>query len=122
MSAGKTITLGNGEVAYVKTTPTKIRAANGIPNLIGALNPLTATTTLGGLGVTSSLAPYNDSVGTLAPGTLAPAGTYLSDATDLRNASNFANSNSVALPGGSSVVISVDAAKNINLTPVSVAP
>ncbi len=122
MGAGKSVTLGSGEVAYVKTTPTRIRATNGIPNLIGALNPLEAGTTLAGLGVTASLAAFNDSLVTLGAGSLAQTGTYLSDGSNLVDSSNLANSNSVALPAGTSVVINVDAAKNINLEPVSVDP
>lgn len=122
MGDAKSVTLGNGEVAYVKTTPTQIRATNGIPNLIGALNPLEPGTTLAGLGVTGSLATFNDSIVTLNAGSLEQTGTYLSDGSNLVNASNFANSDSVALPAGTSVVINVDAAKNINLTPVQVSP
>ena len=122
VGVAKTVTLGNGEVAYVKTTPTQIRATNGIPNLIGALNPLESGTTLAGLGVTGSLAAFNDSLVTLDPGSLVQTGTYLSDGSNLVNSSNFDNSNNVALPAGTSVVINVDAAKNINLTPVTVGP
>lgn len=122
VGSAKTVTLGLGEVSFVKTTPTRVRAATGVPNLIGALNPLNSPTTLAGLGVTSSLAAFNDSLVTLDPGTLAQTGTFLSDGTNLINSSNFANSNAVALPAGTSIVINVDASKNINLTPVSVTP
>ena len=122
VGTAKTVTLGLGDVAFVKSTPTQVRAATGVPNLIGALNPLNSVTTLAGLGVTSSLAAFNDSLVTLDPGTLAQTGTFLSDGTNLIHSSNFANSNAVALPAGTSIVINVDATKNINLTPVTVAP
>jgi hypothetical protein len=122
VGVAKTLTLGLGEVCFVKTTPTKIRAANGVPNLIGALNPLSSSMTLAGLGVTSDMAAFNDSIVTLDPGSLAQTGTFLSDGTNLINSTNFANSNNVALPAGTSIVINVDASKNINLPPVSVGP
>lgn len=116
-----TITLGKGEVCYVKSTPTKIRASGGVPNLVGALNPLGTTTTLGALGITSSLQPFNDSIVTLNPGTLAQTGTFLSTGSGLINGSGQ-NANNTSLPAGTSIVINVDASKNINLAPVTVAP
>lgn len=116
-----TITLGKGEVAYVKSTPTKIRASSGVPNLVGALNPLGTTTTLGALGITSSLQVFNDSVVTLNPGTLAQTGTFLSNGSNLITGGGQ-NADSTALPAGTSIVINVDAAKTISLSPVPVAP
>lgn len=121
VNAGLTITLGKGEVAYVKTTPTKIRANARVPNLVGALNPLGTTTTLGALGVTSSLQAFNDSVVTLNPGTLTQGGTFLSNGSNLINGGGQ-NANNTSLPAGTSIVINVDAAKTINLAPITVGP
>ncbi len=121
VGVAKTLTIGKGEVAYVKTTPTKIQASSGTPNLVGALNPLGTSTTLGSLGITSSLQPFNDSVVMLNPGSLAQSGTFLTDGTNLLDA-NFQNANNTALPAGTSVVINVDGSKNISLTPVTVSP
>jgi hypothetical protein len=116
-----TVTMGKGEVCHVKTTPTKIKANASVPNLIGALNPLGSTTTLGALGITSSLQAYNDSVVVLAPGSLSQTGTYLSNGSNLINGLGQ-NASSTSLPSGASVVINVDAAKNMALSPVSVSP
>ncbi len=121
VNTGLTITLGKGEVAYVKTTPTKIRANARVTNLVGALNPLGTTTTLGSLGVTSSLQAFNDSVVTLNPGTLAQGGTFLSNGSNLINGLGQ-NANNTSLPAGTSIVINVDAAKTINLAPITVGP
>ena len=120
-NAALTITLGKGDAAYVKNTPTKIRATNGVPNLVGALNPLGTTTTLGALGITSSLQAFNDSIVTLNPGTLAQIGTFLSTGSNLINGSGQ-NANNTPLPAGTSVVINVDASKTITLAPITVAP
>lgn len=121
VNAALTITLGKGEVAYVKSTPTKIRASSGVPNLVGALNPLGTTTTLGALGITTSMQAFNDSVVTLNPGTLAQTGTFLSNGSNLITGGGQ-NADSTALPAGTSIVINVDAAKTISLSPVPVAP
>ena len=116
-----TLTLGKGEVCHVKTTPTKIKANASVPNLIGALNPLGTTTTLSALGITSSLQAYNDSIVVLDPGSLAQTGTYLSNGTNLINGLGQ-NANGTSLPSGASVVINVDTAKNMALTPVTASP
>ncbi|MEQ1750604.1 MAG: hypothetical protein ABL974_14350, partial [Prosthecobacter sp.] len=120
LNSALTLTLGKGDVAYVKSTPTKIRVSSGVPNLVGALNPLGTTTTLGALGITSSMQAFNDSVVTLNPGTLAQTATYLSNGSNLFNGSGDATN--TALPAGTSIVINVDASKAINLSPVTVAP
>jgi hypothetical protein len=120
-NAIRTITLGRGEVCYVKSTPTQIKANGGVPNLLGALNPLETNTTLGALGITSSLQAFNDTIVTLNPGTLAQTGTFLSSGSFLING-NGQNANSTSLPAGTSFVINVDASKNINFAPVTVAP
>ena len=116
-----TLTLGKGEVCHVKTTPTKIKANASVPNLIGALNPLGTTTTLSALGITSSLQAYNDSIVVLDPGSLAQTGTYLSNGSNLINGLGQ-NANGTSLPSGASVVINVDTAKNMALTPVTASP
>lgn len=116
-----TLTLGKGEVCHVKTTPTKIKASASVPNFIGPLNPLGSTTTLSALGITSSLQAFNDSIVVLAPGSFAQTGTYLSTGSNLINGLGQ-NANSTTLPAGASVVINVDTAKNMALSPVTVSP
>ena len=121
VAAPLTLTLGKGEVAYVKSTATQITANAKVPNLMGALNPLGGSSTLGTLGIVSTLEVFNDSVVTLNPGSLVQTGTFLSDGTNFVNGLG-ANSNGVLLPTGSSVVVNVDAAKTVTLSPVTVAP
>jgi len=116
-----TLTLGKGEVCHVKTTPTKIKANATVPNFIGPLNPLGTTTTLSALGITSSLLPLNDSIVVLAPGAFNQTGTYLSTGANLINGLGQ-NANNVSLPAGASVVINVDTAKNMALSPITVSP
>lgn len=121
VAAPLTLTLGKGEVAYVKSTATQIKANAKVPNLVGALNPLGGSSTLGTLGIVSTLEVFNDSVVTLNPGSLVQTGTFLSDGTNFVNGLG-ANSNGVLLPTGSSVVVNVDSAKTVTLSPVNVAP
>lgn len=116
-----TLTLGKGEVAYVKSTPTQIMATAHVPNLVGALNPLSITTTLSSLGIVPSLQVFNDSVVTLNPGSLVQTGTFLSDGTNFINGLGN-NSNAFPVAAGTSVVVNVDTSKNVTLTPVTVAP
>jgi hypothetical protein len=123
MGTAKSVTLGKGEISYVKTTPTKIFATAHVPNLVGALNPLgSSTTTLSALGATSSLQVFSDSIVTLSAGSLAQTGTYLSTGGGLVNSGTGANGDSVSLGAGASVVINVNTAKNVNLAPVPVSP
>ena len=117
-----TLTIGKGEVAYVKSTPTRITVSSKAPNLIGALNPLGSTTTLGALGIASSLTTFNDSVITLNPSTLAKTGSFLTDGTTFYNLSTGAASNGFSLLTGSGVVVTMDVSKNVLLAPVTVAP
>ncbi len=121
VGAPLTVTLGKGEIAYVKTTATQITATAKVPNLTGALNPLNASTTLISLGILGNLQPFNDSVVTLNPGNFNQTGTFLSDGTDYRD-SFFNNADSFALPTGVSVVVDVDTTKNLILSPVVVGP
>lgn len=118
---GFTATLGTGEVCYVKTTLTRIAANAHVANLMGALNPLGTTTTLGALGITDTLQAFNDSVVTLTGGTLAQSGTYLSNGSNLISGTGQ-NASAVSLPAGASVVISVDNGKNVKVDPVAVSP
>ena len=117
-----TLTLGKGEVAYVKSTPTRIKVSSKAANLIGPLNPLGATTTLGALGIASSLDPFNDSVLTLNPVNLATTGRYLTDGSTFYNLATGAPSNGFSLLTGTGVVVTMDVSKNVLLAPVSVAP
>lgn len=123
LGSAKTVTLGRGEICCLKTTATKIRVHANVPNIIGAMNPLGgSTTTLGALGVTASMQAFNDSIVTLAPGTLSQTGTYLSTGGSLVNSGTGQASDSTAIPAGAGVVINVNANKNITVAPVSVAP
>lgn len=123
VGAAKTVTFGKGEICYLKTTPTRVRVHANVPNILGALNPLGGTsTTLGSFGVTTSLQIFNDSVVTLAPGSLSQTGTYLSAGSNLINSGTGQVSDGAAVPAGAGVVINVNAVKNINTAPVSVAP
>jgi len=119
--SGATVTIGTGDVCYVKATPTRVKANPNVPNLIGALNPLGTSTTLGSLGIVSTMQPFNDSLVTLTPGTLAQGGTFLSNGTNLINGLGQ-NATATALPAGASVVINVNAAKNVIVAPVTVGP
>lgn len=120
-SAAINVVLGRGEVCYIKTGPTKIRANANVPNLTGALNPLGATTTLGALGIVPNLDSFEDSVVTLTAGSLAQGGTFLTNGSTFINGLG-ANANNTSLPTGASVVINVNAAKNVSFTPVTVSP
>lgn len=116
-----TLVLGKGEICHVKTTATKVRANANVPNLMGALNPLGTSTTLGALGIVGSLQAFNDSVVTLNPGSLAQTGTFLSNGANFINGSGQ-NATNTSLAAGASVVVNVDNAKNISLTPVTASP
>lgn len=116
-----TLMLGRGEVCHVKTSPTKIAVSSGAPNLVGPLNPLGVSTTLGSLGIAGSLQVFNDSLVVLTPGSLDQSGTYLSTGSGLVNGAGQP-SNNVPLPTGAGVVINVDAPKNVSLNPVTVSP
>lgn len=118
---GASVTIGTGDVCCVKTTPTRIKANPNAPNLIGALNPLGTTTTLGALGISSTLQAFNDSLVKLTPGSLAQAGTYLTNGTNFITGQGQ-NAANVSLPAGASVVINVNAAKNVVVAPVTVGP
>ena len=116
-----TLTLGKGTVCHVKVTPTQVLAHAGVPNLVGALNPLAPASSLGALGVTGSLQAFNDSLVTLTPGTLAQGGTYLSNGAQLINGLGQ-SATATPLPAGASVVINVDATKGVTLAPVTAGP
>jgi hypothetical protein len=121
VSTVRTVTLGKGEICHVKTTPTKVSVNPGVPNLLGPIIPLGGNTTLGSLGMVGSLQAFNDSVLTVSQGSLTLTGTYLSTGSAFINGQGQ-NSNNVALPSGSGVVVNVNAAKNITLSPVTVSP
>jgi len=116
-----TLTLGKGTVSYVKATPTQINISAGAVNLVGALNPLSSTTTLGALGFAPNLDPLDDSVVLLNPGSLVQTGTYLTFNNNFITGQG-GNANGVSLPAGSSVVVNVNTPKNVTLTPVTVGP
>lgn len=121
VSAPLTMLLGKGEAAYVKATPTKIRANANVPNLLGPVNPLGGTATLVSLGMLGSLQVFNDSVVILTPGSLAQSGTYLSVGPNFIDGLGQ-NADGTQLPGGAGVVVNVNAVKNISLAPVTVTP
>ena len=120
-AAARTLVMGTGEVCHVKPSTTKVRVNSGVPNLVGPINPLGLNTTLGALGITGSLAVFNDSIVTLNAGTLAQTGTYLRNGSNLITGGGVV-SNNVALPTGASVVVNANAAKNVTLSPVTIAP
>ena len=123
LASPKTVVFGKGEICYLKTTPTRVRVHANVPNILGALNPLGGTSaTLGSLGVTTSLQAFNDSVVTLAPGSLSQTGTFLSAGSNLINSGTGQVSDNNTVPAGAGVVINVNAAKNVNTAPVSVTP
>ncbi|MBK8091693.1 MAG: hypothetical protein IPK32_06835 [Verrucomicrobiaceae bacterium] len=123
VGTAKAVLFGKGEVCHLKTTPTRIRAHANVPNIIGAMNPLGGTnTTLGALGITTSLQPFNDSLVTLNPGSLTQTGTYLSTGSSLMNVGTAQNGDTVNVSAGTGVVINVNTAKNVQLAPVGVAP
>lgn len=119
----RTVTLGKGEVCHVKTTPTKITATALVPNLVGAINPLSSTsTTLGSLGITPSLGVFSDSIVPLGTGNLTQLGTYLSTGSGLVNSATFQSGDNVTIGAGASVVLNVGTTKTVTLTPVIVSP
>ena len=120
-SQARTVMFGHGTVCYVKTSPSKVAVAASVPNIVGPINPISASTTLGALGLTGTLQIFNDSVVILDPGALTQRGTYLYTGTSLIDGRGQ-NANNVVLPTGAGMVINVDAAKNINLNAVQVQP
>jgi len=123
LGSPKAVIFGKGEICYLKTTPTRVRVHANVPNILGPLNPLGGmNATLGSFGVTTSLQAFNDSVVTLAPGSLSQTGTYLSAGSFLINSGTGQVSDNASVQAGAGVVINVNAAKNINTEPVSVAP
>ena len=121
VNTAKTLMLGTGEVCHVKSTPSKTRAYPGVPNILGPINPLGNNTTLGALGVRTSLLAWSDTLVTLAPGSLLQTGLYVNTGSYLMS-SLGQNGEGHTLPAGSGVVIGVNAAKNISLSPVTVSP
>lgn len=118
-----TVTFGMGEVCHLKTTPTKIRVSANAPNLIGSMNPLGgSTTTLGSMGIATSMEAFNDSLVTLTPGPLSQSATYLSTGTSLINSGTGGDGDAVTVGAGAGVVINVNTAKKVELAPVSVTP
>ena len=121
VGSAKTLMLGTGEVCHVKATPSKARAYPGVPNILGPLNPLGSNTTLGALGIRTSLLAWNDTLVVLAPGSLLQTGLYVNTGSFLMS-SLGQNGDGHTLPAGAGVVIGVNTAKNISLNPVTVSP
>ena len=123
LSSPLTVTFGTGEVCHLKTTSTLVRISPNAPNIIGSMNPLGgSTTTLGSMGIATSLQPFNDSLVILNPGPLSQGGTFLSTGTNLINSGTGDDGDSVNVSAGAGVVINVNAAKKVQLAPVSVSP
>lgn len=123
VSSPLTLTLGKGEICFVKTTATKVAISPNVPNLVGALNPLgSSTTTLGSMGLINGLQIFNDSVVTLSAGSLAQTGTFLSTGSGLVDSGTGASADGNTVTAGASVVVNVNAQKNITLSPVTVSP
>jgi hypothetical protein len=123
LSSPLTVTFGTGEVCHLKTTPTKIRISANSPNIVGSMNPLGgSTTTLGSMGIATSMEAFNDSLVTLTPGPLSQSATYLSTGTSLINSGTGGDGDAVSVAAGTGVVINVNTAKKVELAPVSVTP
>jgi hypothetical protein len=118
-----TVTFGTGEVCHLKTTPTLVRISPNAPNIIGSMNPLGGSvTTLGSMGIATSLQPFNDSLVILNPGPLTQGGTFLSTGTSLINSGTGDDGDSMNVFAGAGVVINVNTAKKVQIAPVSVTP
>ncbi len=123
LSSPLTVTFGTGEVCHLKTTPTLVRINANAPNIIGSMNPLGgSTTSLGSMGIATSLQPFNDSLVILNPGPLSQGGTFLSTGTSLINSGTGDDGDSVNVSAGAGVVSNVNTAKKVQIAPVSVTP
>lgn len=117
--AASTLTFGGGEVAYIKTGPTKIPLYRGIPNLVGLINPLASTNPadtffgsaeniLGDFGFVSALNAGTDSVSIRQNnGTLTQSGFYTANGTMVDGDDNDATT--VTVRNGIGMIISVSA-------------
>jgi hypothetical protein len=115
--AVSTLTFGGGEVAYVKSGPTKIPLYRGIPNLVGIINPLVSTdpadsffassqNILGDFGLVSALNPGSDNVSIRQNnGNLTATGSYLVNGTMIDADDNDATN--VAVRNGIGIIINV---------------
>ena len=126
------LTIGGGDVSYVKTGPTQIPVYRGQTNFVGLINPLVATSpsdplvspvplistpttaggysTLGSFGLTSSgLQDYSDSITLYAQGgNLNPAGAYYTAGSDIL-ADDFSTiANDTLLRNGYAFIVSVE--------------
>ena len=126
------LTIGGGEVSYVKTGPTQIPVYRGQTNFVGLINPLVATsptdplvypnplistpttaggyTTLGSFGLTSSgLEDYSDSITLYTQGgDLNPSGAFFTAGSDIL-ADDFSTiANGTLLRNGYAFIVSVE--------------
>lgn len=121
VGAARQVVIGTGAVCQVRLTPARIHVGAAITNIVGPLTPLATSTTLGATGMASSLQAWNDSIVVLTPGSLAQSGAYLSTGSGLIDGQGQ-DASAKVLPAGAGVVISVDSAKNINLSAPSFTP
>lgn len=133
-SQATTLTIGAGEVAYVKAGPTKIPVYKGQTNFVGPINPMVITnpldpafntvsslaegggvTPLGTVGfTTSAFADYQDSITLFQQGgNLNPTGSFFTAGPNLIADDYATNSNAVPLRNGSALAVTVEVADRV---------
>ncbi len=129
-----TLTVGGGEVAYVKSGPTQVPVYRGQTNFVGPINPMVVTnaadplynaissptagggvTPLGSVGfTTSSFASFQDSITLFTQGgELNPAGSYFTSGSNIIADDFFTVANNVPLRNGYAVAVTVEEANRI---------
>ncbi len=119
-----TITVGGGEVSYVKSGPTKIPLFNSniagrpVNNFVGALNPLvsaTETTALGSFGLVGGIVAGSDSVTIYSPtGSLSASGPFISNGSFIEDG-DLNNANSVPVRNGAAFNVVTTGARIITV-------
>ncbi len=128
------ITIGGGEVAYVKSGPTQVPVYRGQTNVVGPITPLVATSpadplygltststvaggnlTLGSLGLTNSgLEEFVDSITLfLQGGELNPSGSYYVGLGTVYADDFFTPADDALLRNGAAVIISAESADRV---------
>jgi hypothetical protein len=126
------VTFGGKEIAYVKTTPTKIPLFPGVANLVGLPSPLVTTeatdplystggmNVLGDLGFVSSLLAGTDTLDLRSlAGDFASVGTFQSNGGNLEDA-ELSDGSSVRVRNGAAYILTVSGQRMHtfpNLTP-----
>lgn len=131
----KTLTFGGNEVSYVKTGVTRIPLYQGIPNLVGLMDPLVASApltataanerhTLGTVGlIESGLAPFEDEIALfgISGGSYTRTGLFYYDDTnvpgDIVDSTTFANANNTQIANGTGFLVKPLSAPRIYVQP-----